>query len=158
MTLLEGGYKVTGYEYHYRSANPIYALGGNGKYFMGDKFENKQFQKDVNKGLIDPQVASDAFMRYANYGIAFGASWIPGSFFVKTFKTLLGWPIPPGKGPFKIGDPSRTKPRERGEKSLYDSEGGEWRWDASGHQPDYKPHWDYKAPGKNTPWINIPPK
>ena len=66
------------------------------------------------------------------------------------------WPKPPGKGPFKPGEPSRAKPRSRGEKSLYDPEGGEWR----PHLPDKyhdKFHWDYKPPGKNKPWQDIYP-
>ena len=55
------------------------------------------------------------------------------------------WPAPPGDGPFTEGEPSRQGPRERGEKSLYDKDGGEWR----PHLPDkYHPrgHWDYKPP------------
>jgi hypothetical protein len=66
------------------------------------------------------------------------------------------WPTPPGKGPFRPGNPSRAKPRNRGEKSLYDPEGGEWR----PHLPDKyhdKFHWDYKPPGKNKPWHDIYP-
>lgn len=43
----------------------------------------------------------------------------------------------------------------RGEKSVFDAEGGEWRWDATGHKPNYTPHWDYKGPGNNQPWENI---
>jgi hypothetical protein len=55
------------------------------------------------------------------------------------------WPRPPSPGPFQEGPPSRVKPRERGEKSLFDQEGGEWR----PHLPDKfhpKGHWDYKPP------------
>lgn len=66
------------------------------------------------------------------------------------------WPDPPtDKKPLHEGLPSRKKPRERGEKSLYDSEGGEWR----PHKPDkYHPegHWDYKPPGKDRPWQHKP--
>ena len=61
------------------------------------------------------------------------------------------WPIPPVRGPLTEGLPSRSKPRNRGEKSLYDSHGGEWR----PHKPDYyhpKGHWDYKPQGNNQPW------
>jgi len=67
------------------------------------------------------------------------------------------WPIPPGNGPFTEGDPSRAKNKARGEKSLYDKEGGEWR----PHKPDsHHPegHWDNKPPGNNSPWQNIPVK
>ena len=65
------------------------------------------------------------------------------------------WPTPPtNQTPFAEGLPSRSKPRSRGEKSLYDSEGGEWR----PHKPDkYHPkgHWDYKPQGNNQPWHEI---
>jgi RHS repeat-associated protein len=57
------------------------------------------------------------------------------------------WPKPPVEGPCKEGDPSRSKPKNRGEKSLYDENGGEWR----PHLPDkHHPngHWDHK-PGGN---------
>ena len=67
------------------------------------------------------------------------------------------WPKPPAKGPFTPGPPSRQKPLNRGEKSLYDSEGGEWR----PHLPDKyhdKFHWDYKPKGKNKPWKDIYPE
>ena len=65
------------------------------------------------------------------------------------------WPVPPGEGSFKVGEPSRAKPAGRGEKSLYDKDGGEWR----PHLPDNyhpNPHWDYKAPGNNNPWQDVP--
>jgi len=68
--------------------------------------------------------------------------------------TGKGWPTPPGEGPFQVGTPSRQKPALRGERSIFDKNRGEWRWD-KGHQPDFTPHWDYKAPGKNSPWKNI---
>ena len=65
------------------------------------------------------------------------------------------WPEPPAQNkPLREGEPSRTKPRERGEKSIYDSKNGEWR----PHKPDkYHPegHWDYKEHPK-APWVNIP--
>jgi hypothetical protein len=69
------------------------------------------------------------------------------------------WPRPPREelGPYREGDPSRQRPRARGEKSLYDREGGEWR----PHKPDkYHPqgHWDYKPPSPwNAPWENVNP-
>ncbi len=65
----------------------------------------------------------------------------------------LNWPRPPKEDSFTIGNPSRQKARSRGEKSLYDSSGGEWRWDANGH--GHGPHWDYKPSGNNQPWTNI---
>jgi RHS repeat-associated protein len=67
------------------------------------------------------------------------------------------WPQPPSdKGPFTEGEPSRTKPRERGECSLYDCEGGEWRPHKPGKHHT-EGHWDYKPPGNNTGWENIRP-
>jgi hypothetical protein len=38
------------------------------------------------------------------------------------------WPKPPRDGKLKEGTPSRSKPANRGEKSLYDEKGGEWRY------------------------------
>jgi hypothetical protein len=66
------------------------------------------------------------------------------------------WPTPPGKPPFEEGDPSRKTPRERGERSLYDNEGGEWR----PHLPDnhHDGHWNYKPPGNNQEWQDVPTK
>ncbi len=64
------------------------------------------------------------------------------------------WPKPPAKGKFKEGKPSRKKPGERGEKSLYDENGGEWRYFPGDDR--HNPHWDYKPPGKNQEWQNIP--
>ena len=64
------------------------------------------------------------------------------------------WPQPPVEGKLTEGDPSREKPKARGEKSLYDDKGGEWR----PHKPDkYHPegHWDYKPIGKNSEWQDI---
>ncbi len=65
------------------------------------------------------------------------------------------WPTPPGKhGPYTEGKPSRAKPASRGEKSLYDSMGGEWRL----HLPDNyleDMHWDYKPPGNNQKWGSV---
>ena len=71
-------------------------------------------------------------------------------------KDAKTWPKPPIEGPIKPGSPSRAKPRNRGEESMYDCEGGEWR----PHIPDkYHPdgHWDYKAPGNNQRWQDITP-
>jgi hypothetical protein len=67
------------------------------------------------------------------------------------------WPKPPVEGDVKEGEPSRAKPRSRGEKSVYDEKGGEWR----PHKPDnHHPegHWDHKPSGSNQPWENIPVK
>jgi len=64
------------------------------------------------------------------------------------------WPKPPVEGEVTPGEPSRKKNRERGEKSLFDKKGGEWR----PHKPDKhhdEGHWDYKPPGENTPWENV---
>jgi len=66
------------------------------------------------------------------------------------------WENPPGGGKFTPGDPSKQKPKQRGEKSLYDERGGEWR----PHKPDkFHPegHWDYKPKGNNTEWENVYP-
>ncbi|MDX9925296.1 MAG: RHS repeat-associated core domain-containing protein [Ignavibacteriaceae bacterium] len=66
------------------------------------------------------------------------------------------WPSPPIEGKLSEGNPSKLKPRQRGEKSLYDEKGGEWR----PHKPDkYHPrgHWDYKSKGTNQEWQNIYP-
>ena len=65
----------------------------------------------------------------------------------------INWPKPPKDDTFTIGNPSRQKANNRGENSLYDSSGGEWRWDANGHGNG--PHWDYKPSGNNQPWKNI---
>lgn len=62
---------------------------------------------------------------------------------------------PPGYDPETWTKGPASRPSDPGE-NFYDPEGGEWRW----HAPDkYHPeaHWDYKAPGKNTPWINVDP-
>jgi len=64
------------------------------------------------------------------------------------------WPSPPADSPCEVGDPSKTKPRNRGEKSLYDKDGGEWR----PHKPDkhHPGHWDHKPGGNpNNQWKNI---
>ncbi len=69
-------------------------------------------------------------------------------------KDVDTWPKPPVNGNVVSGVPSRSKPRMRGEKSLFDENGGEWR----PLKPDkYHPkgHWDHKPPGVNEPWINI---
>ncbi|MEM7617632.1 MAG: hypothetical protein AAF195_04550 [Pseudomonadota bacterium] len=64
------------------------------------------------------------------------------------------WPKPPVKGKLKESFPSRSKPRNRGEKSLYDEKGGEWRYDPGDLY--HNPHWNYKPAGNNQQWQNIP--
>ena len=66
------------------------------------------------------------------------------------------WPKPPTDSPTTEGEPSRAKPKNRGEKSLYDDKGGEWRV----HKPDTHHsnwHWDYKSGENNSPWRDIDP-
>lgn len=63
------------------------------------------------------------------------------------------WPTPPREGKYREGDPSRNKPRSRGEKSLYDEKGGEWRYDPGDKY--HNPHWNYKPSGKAQEWQNI---
>lgn len=64
------------------------------------------------------------------------------------------WPTVPINGKLVEGLPSKNKPRSRGEKSLYDIYGGEWK----PHTIDLRHnlHWDYKPAGKCTEWLNIP--
>lgn len=64
------------------------------------------------------------------------------------------WPTPPRQGRFKEGNPSRSKPRSRGEKSLYDEKGGDWRYAPKDKHHD-TPHWDNKPAGKAQEWQNI---
>ncbi|MES2984586.1 MAG: phage minor head protein [Pseudomonadota bacterium] len=63
------------------------------------------------------------------------------------------WPKPPREGRFKEADPSRSKPRARGEKSLYDKDGGEWRY--APEDKYHNAHWDYKPAGEKQAWQNI---
>jgi hypothetical protein len=69
-------------------------------------------------------------------------------------KDTRSWPKPPREGKYREGDPSRNKPRSRGEKSLYDEKGGEWRYSPKGKHHD-EVHWDYKPAGKAQKWQNI---
>lgn len=62
------------------------------------------------------------------------------------------WPSPPRAGKYREGAPSRLKPRNRGEKSLYDEKGGEWRYAKKDEY--HNAHWDYKKNSKS-PWENI---
>jgi PPE family len=61
---------------------------------------------------------------------------------------------PPVEGPLTPGPPSRAGERRRGAEHLWDDQGGEWRY--HGEDKDHNPHWDYKPPGKNTRWDQIP--
>ena len=63
------------------------------------------------------------------------------------------WPEPPARGKLQEGLPSRQKPRMRGEKSLYDEKGGEWRY--AREDKYHNPHWDYKE-SPSSSWKNIP--
>lgn len=78
---------------------------------------------------------------------------VPKSIKKVNLKNTKTWPRPPAKGKLKEGKPSRNKPNKRGEKSLYDEKGGEWRF--SPEDSRHNAHWDYKPPGKNSPWKNI---
>ncbi len=65
--------------------------------------------------------------------------------------------LPPGKDPedLRVGDASRPSEVAKGGKSLWDSDGGEWRY--SPEDKWHNPHWDYNphnAP--NSPWENVP--
>jgi len=68
-------------------------------------------------------------------------------------KDTSTWPKPPVKGPFITGTPSRSRPTKRGEKSLFDAEGGEWRPKPEDDRHHF--HWDYKPPQKNSKWLNL---
>jgi RHS repeat-associated protein len=62
---------------------------------------------------------------------------------------------PPVEGQCKEGPPSRPSEVQKGGKSLWDPNGGEWRYFPGDKY--HNPHWDYNphnAP--NSPWQNIP--
>jgi hypothetical protein len=61
---------------------------------------------------------------------------------------------PPVEGPLTPGPPSKAREQRKGAEHLWDDQGGEWRY----HPEDssHNPHWDYKPPGKNTEWQQIP--
>jgi hypothetical protein len=63
------------------------------------------------------------------------------------------WPTPPINGALIEGEPSKLKFRTRGERSLYDQYGGEWRCDLQDKRHNF--HWDYKARGRCSKWLNI---
>ena len=62
---------------------------------------------------------------------------------------------PPVEGECEIGPASRPSEGAKGGKSLWDPEGGEWRY-----YPEDKwhnPHWDYNPHDSwNSPWNNVP--
>lgn len=62
---------------------------------------------------------------------------------------------PPVEGPLTEGDPSRPSAQGRGGKSLWDQNGGEWRYFPGDKW--HNPHWDYN-PHSNprSGWDNIP--
>lgn len=62
---------------------------------------------------------------------------------------------PPVGGPVTEGPASRPSARDRGGRSLYDQDGGEWRY-YPGDEWRHNPHWDYKpSPGPGSKWENI---
>ena len=68
-------------------------------------------------------------------------------------KDITTWPKPPIDGKLEEGLPTRDKPRNKGEKSLYDQYGGQWRPHIDMR---HNLHWDYQAPRKGADWLNIP--
>ncbi|WP_279611778.1 phage minor head protein, partial [Candidatus Sarmatiella mevalonica] len=64
------------------------------------------------------------------------------------------WPTVPINGKLIEGLPSKAKPRSRGEKSLYDIYGGEWKPHTI--DPRHNLHWDYKGRDRCDEWMNIP--
>lgn len=65
------------------------------------------------------------------------------------------WPKPPCKGSCTEWLPSRLKPAQRWEKSLYDEAWWEWRISPENRSPWHQElHWDYKASPKSK-WENI---
>jgi RHS repeat-associated protein len=64
---------------------------------------------------------------------------------------------PPEKGPddVTVGPASRPSEAGKGGKSLWDKDGGEWRWFPGDKY--HNPHWDYNPHDTpNSPWQNIP--
>lgn len=86
--------------------------------------------------------------------LALSASWIIRSTQQSriTMEDTSTWPKPPASGKLREGLPSRAKPRNRGEKSLYDEKGGEWRY--AKEDKYHNPHWDYKE-SPTSSWKNI---
>lgn len=55
----------------------------------------------------------------------------------------------------KPGPASRPSERDKGGQSLWDPNGGEWRWFPGDKW--HNPHWDHNAhDGKSSPWVNVP--
>ena len=61
---------------------------------------------------------------------------------------------PPVDGPLTPGPPSKAREQRKGAEHLWDDQGGEWRY--HGEDSSHSPHWDYKPPGKNARWQQIP--
>lgn len=72
--------------------------------------------------------------------------------FIKMDKVKT-WPDLPINGPFKVELASKNKPRKKNQVSIYDQYGGEWR---PHFDRRHNIHWDYKAEGRCSRWINIP--
>lgn len=68
-------------------------------------------------------------------------------------KDISTWPRPHVSGKLREGLPSRARPIRKGERSLYDKYGGEWRPGVIDKYHNL--HWDYKPPGKQSEWGNI---
>jgi len=62
---------------------------------------------------------------------------------------------PPVEGPLTQGDPSRPSAQGRGGRSLWDENGGEWRYFPGDEW--HNPHWDYNShTNPRSRWDNIP--
>ncbi|WP_238944223.1 RHS repeat-associated core domain-containing protein [Allofranklinella schreckenbergeri] len=63
-------------------------------------------------------------------------------------------PIPEGEQ-CQPGDASRESEKNKGGKSLWDKNGGEWRWFPGDKW--HNPHWDYNPHDRpSSPWQNVP--
>ena len=61
---------------------------------------------------------------------------------------------PPVDGEVKPGPASRPKEQALGGQSLWDENGGEWRWYPGDRW--HNPHWDYNPHDKpSSPWTNV---
>jgi hypothetical protein len=61
---------------------------------------------------------------------------------------------PPVNGPLRVGPASRSSEAAKGGKSLWDKNGGEWRYAPADKY--HNPHWDYNPHiGRSSPWQNI---
>lgn len=55
----------------------------------------------------------------------------------------------------EVGDASRPSEKEKGGKSTWDEDGGEWRY--SPEDKWHNPHWDYNPWNRpSSPWQNVP--